>query len=116
MTFESYECGCNDGYFDISKNGTVCEACCEEIDFYRYQSFSRRCTLRHDFNALFQNNFYYISAQLAHIEAHAKSNDSTTVEGGKFVYDCSDANDSKLNGERLEFGREDFPGHLALTF
>ena len=45
-----------------------------------------------------------------------KSNDSTTVEGGKFVYDCSDANDSKLNGERLEFGRKDFPGHLALIY
>ena len=45
-----------------------------------------------------------------------KSNNSTTVEGGKFVYDCSDANDSKLNGERLEYGREDFPGLCALIF
>ena len=53
MTFESYECGCADGYFDINNNGRVCEACCDEIEFYLHESLNRICKFSHDLNAHF---------------------------------------------------------------
>ena len=52
-TLESYECGCADGYFDINNNGKVCEACCDEIEFYLHESLNRICKFSHDLNAHF---------------------------------------------------------------
>ena len=50
---------------------------------------------------------------MSELFGQAQSNNSTKIEGGKFVYKCSKPNDSKPNGEILEFGRENFPGQLA---
>ena len=52
-TLESYECGCAEGYFDINNNGRVCEACCDEIEFYLHESLNRICKFSHDLNAHF---------------------------------------------------------------
>ena len=117
MTFESYECGCADGYFDINNNGRVCEACCDEIEFYLHESLNRICKFSHDLNThfLFKRTILY-KAHNFNICVSVKSNKSTTVQGGKFIYDCTKANESKDNGERLEYGREGFPGHLVQFF